>query len=520
MTPGPAGLADRGAVVPFGEDAGLDLSGVSDVVASQVVARLLGKGYEAWAQTASRVGHCTRPIRLRGSSTTVDIASGEVLSSYRSTDEPLGALHVRCGNRREAVCPSCSRVYAADTFHLIRAGVAGGKTVPKSVGDNPLVFATLTAPGFGPVHGIRPLGARCRPRDRATRCLHGRRVACMTAHAEGDELVGQPLCVDCYDYETHVIWQWWAPELWRRFTIALRRAVAAALGVPAKNLRDIATVQYAKVAEFQVRGVVHFHALIRLDGPRTAGGFATAPAGMDATGLAHAVRGAVAGVEVSATPAFDVDPGRDLRFGTQVDARPVTASRRTDHSGQGLTAEQVAGYIAKYATKSAADTTDVARGNRHLRRIKEVAADLGAIARQNRREAPLAEPSPYLLLGKWVHMLGFRGHFSTKSRGYSVTLGRLRRARRRWHVVAEESRRTGTPVDVAELEARLMADEEEAAATLVIGDWSFVGTGWQTAGDVALARAAAARAREQAQWRAQHRSQNTRKEGRCATTTT
>lgn len=35
----------------------------------------------------------------------------------------------------------------------------------------------------------------------------------------------------------------------------------------------------------------------------------------------------------------------------------------------------------------------------------------------------------YARLGKWVRMLGFRGHFSSKSRKYSITLGALRRAR-------------------------------------------------------------------------------------------
>ena len=31
-----------------------------------------------------------------------------------------------------------------------------------------------------------------------------------------------------------------------------------------------------------------------------------------------------------------------------------------------------------------------------------------------------------LRLAAWAHMLGFRGHFSTKSRAYSITLGALR----------------------------------------------------------------------------------------------
>lgn len=82
---------------------------------------------------------------------------------------PLGVVFKPCGNRRAHLCPSCSQTYARDTFELIRTGVAGGKTVPTSVAGNPLVFATFTAPSFGPVHSG---GERCRPRRRndRTRC--------------------------------------------------------------------------------------------------------------------------------------------------------------------------------------------------------------------------------------------------------------------------------------------------------------------------------------------------------------
>ena len=82
-------------------------------------------------------------------------------------------------------------------------------------------------------------------------------------------LVGQPLCPDCYDYLGHLVWQWWAPELWRRFTITLRRGLARHLGLSETACRQLVRVQFAKVAEFQRRGVIHFHALIRLDGPPT-----------------------------------------------------------------------------------------------------------------------------------------------------------------------------------------------------------------------------------------------------------
>ena len=43
----------------------------------------------------------------------------------------------------------------------------GGKGVPESVAERPLVFLTLTAPSFGPVHSRRVADGkvrRCRPR--------------------------------------------------------------------------------------------------------------------------------------------------------------------------------------------------------------------------------------------------------------------------------------------------------------------------------------------------------------------
>jgi hypothetical protein len=207
----------------FDEDAPLDLPPLSAGMERQIRELVVSRDFDAWSEALARVGNCARPIRLRGRSERIDATTGEVVSWYSSELEPLGVTHVRCGNRRASVCPSCSRLYAADMFQLIRAGVAGGKTVPATVGENPLVFATVTAPSFGHVHDHRD-GRRCRPQARGpARCDHGRPRACHHSHGEGDPALGQPLCRDCYDYPSHVAWQWWAPELWKRFTIGLRR---------------------------------------------------------------------------------------------------------------------------------------------------------------------------------------------------------------------------------------------------------------------------------------------------------
>jgi hypothetical protein len=197
-------------------------------------------------------------------------------------------------------------------------------------------------------------------------------------HADDDPALGRPLCPDCYDYDLHVMWQWWAPALWRRFTIALRRLVARTLTVPATWVGELATVQYAKVAGFQRRGLVHFQALIRLDGPKTADGFALAPAGVDASLLAELVGQAAAAVRLP-VPGVDAGGPLLLALGRQLDTRPVRASRRPDDPSGPLTPEQVAGYLAKYSTKSAADSG--AADTAHHRRIRATARELAVRAR-------------------------------------------------------------------------------------------------------------------------------------------
>ena len=481
----------------YGENAPLDLDVSGPQVARQFLDLIKSGGFDDFADTLARVGNCARPIRLRGGSERVDTVTGEVLSSYSSAVEPFGVTYVRCGNRRASECPSCSRLYARDVFEMIRAGVSGGKTVPASVADNPLVFATVTAPSFGRVH--RHTGGACRPAAPGM-CQHGRSMVCRIHHGESDELVGQPLCPDCYDYESQVVWQWWSTQLWRRFTIVLRRLLAKRLGVPERRLREIATIQYAKIAEYQSRGAIHFHALVRLDGRRCAEGFAPAPETVDARQLARLVRSAAQSAWLIAPPVDGDDVGRRIVFGAQLDARPVSATGRTDDPDQRLLPEQVAGYLAKYATKSATDSGPGQTS--HGRRLEATARRLAA--RGGFDSVATGGVSPYRLLRKWADALGFRGHFASRSQRYSITLGALRRARRRAQALIAQANAQGRVLDLAAMEADLLADDD-AEATVVIGHWTYDGCGWANDAEHALAVAAAARAREYEQWRADQR---------------
>ena len=238
------------------------------------------------------------------------------------------------------MCPSCSHEYKGDVWHVLMAGAAGGmKDVPDTVAAHPLVFATFTAPSFGPVHAAkkpgRPGSRRCTPRtgDRRQLCPHGRPLWCMTIHDHTDPATGQPLCVDCYDYPAHLVWQWWAPELWRRFTITLRRQLARHLGLSETAARQLVRVQFAKVAEYQRRGVIHFHALIRLDGPPTDLDAYPPPAvgRLRAPGRSRPHRRRPGLLHRPADRRHDQP--RRLRFGAQLDARPVTGPADRDTHG-------------------------------------------------------------------------------------------------------------------------------------------------------------------------------------------
>ncbi|HET9256644.1 MAG TPA: replication initiator [Pseudonocardiaceae bacterium] len=442
----------------------------------QVITRAGRPDFDRWAEQVAHCGHCARPIRLRGRVEHRSVTGGGVV--YSTETEPDRVLLIRCGNRRAAVCPSCSHEYAGDMWQLLYAGAAGGrKGVPESIRSHPLVFTTLTAPGFGPVHTTRAdrTGgpARCRPAHGAPRlCPHRRPTWCTAIHTEDDPCLGQPICPDCYDYPGHIAFNWHAPELWRRFTIALRRALARTAGLSAAEFARRARVSFVKVAEFQRRGVVHFHALIRLDGPGE--DYQPPRLSLDATELAGAIRQAAGHVRL--TVAIPGGPDLMLRFGTQFDTQTVNGGLVGE-----LTPERAARYIAKYATKSA---DDFGLGQQRITPealpLLDVPAHVGQLVRVAWQ---LGEHPAYDGLRRWVHMLGFRGHFASKSRSYSTTLGAIRAERR-----AYRQRQT------AEQTRQLANDEQDT--TLILAHWEFAGVGYHTAGDTALARSAAARARE------------------------
>jgi hypothetical protein len=444
-----------------------------------IIARSETTGWEPWLEHVAGAAGCTSPVRLTGDLFTADAQTGQVLAARSTRTMPDGVVYKACGTRRTALCPSCAKVYQHDAFHLIRAGLVGGKSVPETVAAHPAVFATFTAPTFGPVHVHRVNQSGtvlpCRARRDAPVCPHGVTLSCTARHREGAHEVGQPLCLDCYDHDAQVVWNLYSGELWRRTRIALDRA----LSVTARDRGiDPATVglRYVKVAEFQRRGAIHFHVLIRLDG-RIPGGDAVIPppSGFDAEDIASLVAEVAPGVALATQGHSERPGGWEVRWGSQLDVRTITL-------GAGdLTEGHAAGYLAKYATKATEDTGHLS-GRLTEANVEHYADPEGDhIARLIDACWRLGEDPGWRRLRRWAHMLGFGGHFMTKARVWSTTFAALRAARAAWTRCQRE------------------LDTDELDTTVLVNHLVYDGQGWHTEADALLANSAAARAREQRQ---------------------
>ncbi|MFF3410456.1 replication initiator [Streptomyces sp. NPDC002742] len=380
-------------------------------------------GFPRWLEQIKATGGCAHPIYLAGRTTVIHPDTGQVLRHYDTDDEPGGRLPVRCRNRRDSRCQPCSRLHSGDTFHLVRSGLLGGKGIPSTVASHPRLFVTLTAPSFGAVHRATSDGEPCRPRAVGTRCGHGRPLSCGAAHASDDGAVGQPLCPECYDYTGHVLWHAHAGELWNRTTRAIRRQLATAAGITQSRIGEHLRLSFAKVAEYQRRGAVHFHAVVRVDGP--GGPEAAPPDWASVHVLEAAVRAAVPAVEASMPYVFALGE-RVFRWGTQLDVHPI---RRALDDGP-VTDQAVAAYVAKYVSKSVGDVggtdrpitsyeeLDLLPVSAHTRALMGTCWRLGRLGELDR-----------LSLRAWAHTLGYRGHVLTKSRRYSTTYAALRTER-------------------------------------------------------------------------------------------
>jgi hypothetical protein len=209
------------------------------------------------------------------------------------------------------------------------------------------------------------------------------------------------------------------------------------------------------------------------------------PPGITIADLEDATRRAAAAIGYLTKPHSAMPSGWLIGWGDELDVRIITMRGTAT-----ITDLAVASYLAKYSTKGTEITGHASA------RITPDTADLYANPEGTHAERlihtcwTLGTHPDYHGLRRWAHMLGFGGHFLTKARAYSVRFCDLRQAR----ITYRRSQNTGPehgPIRTVD-----HADDE---TTLIIGTFTYAGTGWRTTGDALLANTAADQARKRRQ---------------------
>ena len=282
-----------------------------------------------------------------------------------------------------------------------------------------------------------------------------------------------------------------APSRTSNATSSSSPATAASPG-PVKDLPPV-RLPHGKAAEYQARGAVHFHALLRLDGTSSndPAAIITPPPGITAADLQDAIGLAAATVCFRTRPHPDSPDGEGwlIAWGRELDVRTV-AARGPDT----VTGPAVAAYLAKYSTKG------TEASGHHSARITPDSLDLYADPAGTHTQrlidacwyighagGRMCGKVTYASLRRWAHMLGFGGHFLTKARRYSVTLTALRQARITYR------RHQDTGPDYQPFLPQNAADPQTA---IILATLSYAGTGWHATGDALLANTAADQARK------------------------
>ena len=333
----------------------------------------------------SLTGMCTHPVRLTGEA--LNVVTGEVIPRQ---------FRVACKDRRQSVCTACADRYETDAWIIVAAGMNGGKGVPDSVASAPRVFVTVTAPSFGAVHRIHDRGVCVAHNGLDEFCPHGLPRWCSARHKKLDLEVGSPLCEECFDAPGVILWNAHASKLWSITVQEARRNLAETIGISRKHLGEVAQLHYVKVAELQQRGLVHFHALFRFDTDRIG----------SVEDVVLALQGAISTAVVR--------EGHGVyRWGRVFDVQ--------DLGGSIGDARSVASYLAKYVTKTAGGSLELASRFHNRRQIASRVSD-SLLQR-------LALEAWDMGLERSANTLGYAGQFITKSRGYSTSFGKLRSAR-------------------------------------------------------------------------------------------
>jgi hypothetical protein len=338
-------------------------------------------------------GACLKPVQLLG--TPVN-DNGEPQTGRERV------FYTSCGDRRHSRCPSCSRTYQGDAWHVIASGM-------KSAPGKPLTFITLTAPGMALPH--------------LKSCQHHIPGACNCKkfHAPGDPILGVPLQEGRFDYKRAAAWNAASPLLYEDFMRRLRKARKAAQLDP--------RVAFCRTNEFHQRGLLHMHIVMRNAGDHELIAQAINEARVVVDGVEH---------RFGKRPDLDEDGNRP-KGGSTVEL--VTAGDQS----------KLVNYFSKYLVKSIAlEVAASPKRAKHLALLRDEAAKL---ARRRRpvcwwqiknpdRHCPCGDcHQARLYRRRSAEGFGFAGHVFSKSSAnglkWGITMGECRSARRSYRLAGK-----------------------------------------------------------------------------------
>lgn len=251
----------------------------------------------------------------------------------RVTDPVTGEKHTaRCGSRFRSKCEGCSRLYSMDSRELLMSGM-------ELQASQFVALLTITAPSFGDIHRVVKKGRK------PTRCKCGKKHD----PVKDSNLRGIPLDFDNYDYEGQVRFNCYAGKLWD--------ATRALLN---KYFPDMA---YTKVGEWQERGALHYHVLVRAKILKGEVG----KSGKWTSGIKLTRRKIKKSVLRVTTKDMH---GDELKWGRKVDCEFLNTSQ--DRSKAAYYLRKAVGYLLKDLGDDTAGGHEKQR-REHLRRLNEVA---------------------------------------------------------------------------------------------------------------------------------------------------
>ena len=251
----------------------------------------------------------------------IDLATGELAPRY-------GTASTACGNRREAVCPACSARCTSAT-----PGSSSARAWPEARASprrSPRIRACSPPSPPRPSARSTPAGCAARPCCPAVPAATPRRGAARTAGISparpGTSRAIPGSASRCARPATTTNLRCCSTPTRRTCGAGSSPTCPgtwpAAWASPRSRCGRSCGIRFVKVAEYQARGVVHFHAVIRLDAPGE--DYQPPPPGITADLLCDAIGQAAAAVRL----VVDHDgQAVTLGFGSQTDTRIVRHGR-------------------------------------------------------------------------------------------------------------------------------------------------------------------------------------------------